>query len=313
MQEHIVQSQKWGEFKTKNGTTAIRVGEIQYTKHKIPKTKKYFAYCPKVNPQKINFNELKKSLIENNCININFDVPNVILKSEEIQEDLKIFEQNGCIKSPRDQFAKYSVFLDLKKTENELFEQMHSKHRYNTRYAQRKGVTVKEADHNNNQDFEIFYKLLKDTADRQKYYVHPKKYYLGIWETLPQDMCHILIAEFEGAPLAAWMLFTYKNVLYYPYGGSSEEHKNLFASNLIGWEAIRLGKKHDCEVFDMWGASKDPNDKADPWHGFTNFKLKFGGEHVEFMDSYDYVINPFMYKSFNLANKLRWKILKAIR
>jgi len=109
------------------------------------------------------------------------------------------------------------------------------------------------------------------------------------------------------------MLFVYDKTLYYPYGGSSEDHKNLFGSNMVAWEAMKLGKDYDCDTFDMWGAAEDPNDTTDPWHGFTNFKMKFGGKHVTYMDSYDLVINPMMYNMFNLANTIRWKILNAIK
>jgi len=109
------------------------------------------------------------------------------------------------------------------------------------------------------------------------------------------------------------MLFSHNGVFYYPYGGSSDRLQNLFPSNLLGWEAIKLGKELGCHTFDMWGAANDPNDQSDPWWGFTNFKLKFGGQLVSFMDSYDFVVNDKIYKMFNLANNLRWKILRLIR
>ena len=63
----------------------------------------------------------------------------------------------------------------------------------------------------------------------------------------------------------------------------------------------------------MWGAAIDPNDTTDSYHGFTEFKMRFGGEHILYMDSFDFVVNPFMYYVFNLANKIRWIILKALK
>jgi lipid II:glycine glycyltransferase (peptidoglycan interpeptide bridge formation enzyme) len=189
---------------------------------------------------------------------------------------------------------------------------MHSKHRYNLGLAQRKGVSVKRAE--TLEDFEVFYKLLADTAVRQKYYIHPKSYYQKIWEILhPAGICHILTASYENEALASWMLFTYDGVLYYPYGGSSEKNKNVFASTLVAWEAIKLGKEKGCEVFDMWGAAEDPENTKDPWYGFTNFKLKFGGEFVEYINSYDFVVNKILYNFFNLAQTIRWNILRLLK
>src|SRR3989344_417827 len=109
---HIVQSPEWGEFKTAYGTTAVRVENIQYTKHKIPFLNLYYANSPKVNPFEINFEFLEKSLRENNCIAVNFDVPNVLADSEEAPKALEILRKH-CVKSPKNTFAKWTVILDI--------------------------------------------------------------------------------------------------------------------------------------------------------------------------------------------------------
>lgn len=308
---HIVQTQEWAEFKTAYGTQTVRCGEIFYSKHQIPFSPYFVAYCPKVNPFSIDWKKLEESLKSENCVSINFDVPNVIKDSPEAKNAETVF-QDRCIKSPKETFATSTVILDLDKTEEELLKNLHSKHRYNMKLAQKNGVIIEQA--KSRADFETFFDLLYATSLRQKYYIHPKHYYQKIWEILaPKGMCHILSAKYQGQALASWMLFSHSNVLYYPYGGSSDKLQNLFPSNLLGWEAIKFGKELGCTSFDMWGACKDLNDQTDPWWGFTNFKLKFGGELVEFMDSYDFVINRKVYKMFNLANNLRWKILKLIR
>ncbi len=309
---HVVQSPEWGQFKSGVGTPAIRAGEIQYTKHEIPFSRYFYAYSPKVDPEKINWEALEGSLKENNCIAINFDVPNVIAGSAEATRAEEIFKQHGCKKPPRDTFAKSNIILDLASPEEKLLENMHKKHRYNIGYAQRNSVEVYEAE--SEEDFDIFYNLLNETSQRQKYYIHSKNYYKRIWEILGEKkMCTILIAKHEGTPLVAWMLFVYENVLYYPFGGSSEEKKNLMGSTLIAWEAIRLGKRLGCSVFDMWGAAEIPNDESDPWFGFTQFKMRFGGKFVRYIDSCDFVLNDSVYTLFNTANILRWKILKLLK
>jgi len=311
MVAHIVQSKEWGDAKAKNGTPAYRVGSTQYTLHKIPFTHYFVANSPKVNPFEIDWDAVKKSALDNNAFAVNFDVPNVIKDTDEGRKAEEIF-QARCIKSPRDTFAKANVLLDLTQSEGELLANMHKKHRYNIGVAQKGGVTVRRAQ--NTADFDSFYRLLKTTADRQKYYVRAKEYYQIIWDTLaPKGISHILIAEKSGSPLAAWMLFCYENILYYPYGGSSDTEKNLFASNLLGWEAIRFGKQQGCRTFDMWGAAVDPNNKKDTYYGFTTFKLKFGGQHVLYIDSYDLVINKPVYDAYNAAQHVRWKLLNAIK
>lgn len=311
MLRHIVQSPEWAEFKSKYGTPAVEVGGVVYTKHKIPFTAGYFAYCPRVVPSDVDFEALTKSLSEQQCISVNFDVPNVLAGTDEEKQALSIFSNQKCERSPRNQFAQSNIILDLNKSEEELLAQMHSKHRYNIQYAQKHDTIVKTAE--SSEDFNDFYSLFEQTAQRQKYFVRPKDYYQILWEMFkPKGMCEILTAYNKGRPLASWMFLIYDNVLYYPYGGSSEEAKNLHSSNLVAWEGIKLGKSKGCKVFDMWGASDNIDDHNDTWWGFTNFKLKFGGKYIKYMDSYDLVLNEPVYRMFNFANSVRWKLLKAI-
>lgn len=306
---HIMQSSEWGKFKTKMGTPAIKVGGIQYTKHKIPFTNNYYAYAPKVNPNKINWLALEKSLKENNCINLNFDVPNILEGSKKEG----VFKSK-CVKAPRDTFATANVLLDISKPKEELLKNMHKKHRYNIRYAERNDIKVRVG--TTKKDLDIFYKLLDETAKREKFYAHSKEYFEKLWESLRtenKEIAHIVIAEHKREPLTAWMVFTYDGVLYYPYGGSTTKKRNLQHSMAAAWAAIELGKDKGCKTFDMWGAAEDPKDKSDPWYGFTRYKMKFGGKHVKYANSYDYVIDKTMYQLFNNANKLRWKILNFIK
>lgn len=121
---------------------------------------------------------------------------------------------------------------------------------------------------------------------------------------------HLLTAKYKGKTLTAWILFVFKDTLYYPYGASSSENREVMASNLIMWEAIRSGKKLGLKKFDMWGALGTEPDKNDPWYGFHNFKQKYGPEHIEFIGSFDLVINPVFYQAYKLADKLRWIYLK---
>ena len=306
---HIVQSPIWEKFKKSYGTENVRVGEVLYTKHRIPFTNSYYAYCPKVNPFVIDFPALKNSLEENNCIAVNFDVPNVLTEAENSEEAKKVFEEAGCSKSPKDTFTPYNLLLDLTLSEDDLLMSMHSKQRYNVRYAKKNGVVVKNE--KGSEAFEKFYDLAIKTADRQGFYVHPKAYYKKLWEILqPEGAAHILNAYYEDDHLASWMFFVYEDVIYYPYGGSSAKHRNLQASTLVGWRGMLLGKELGCKTMDLWGACEDPDDRSDPEWGFTHFKQKFGARHVNYIPSYDLVLNPVLYETFNVANSVRWSLLK---
>ena len=304
-----MQSPEWEKFKSSYGTETVRVGGLLYTKHRIPLTNYYYGYSAKMDPFSLNFEAIRKSLEENNCINLNFDVPNVLADSEDADEARKVYADADCVLSPKTTFTTYNLLLDLTLSEEDLLKNMHNKQRYNIRYAEKKGVVVKEE--KGSEAFDIFCDLAVKTADRQGFYMHPEEYYKKLWEILgPAGIAHILVGYYKDEPLAAWMFFVYDGVLYYPYGGSSAKYRNLQASALVGWRGILLGKSLGCEILDLWGACEDPDDKTDPEWGFTNFKKKFGAEHVKYIPSYDLVLNPVMYETFNFANKARWAFLK---
>lgn len=307
---HIVQSKEWGEIKTLLGTPAIRTNGFQYTKHKIPFTNYFYGYCPKVNPSHIQWDVVKKSAEKENVIAINFDCPDITTENPQSKDMEEVLKTN-CLPSSKQTFAKYNVLLDITKSEEKLLAAMHPKTRYNIRSAQKNGITAREG---KDSDISTFTDLQKQAAQRQRFFIHTDKYYETIWRVLgSKGIAKLLIAYHDSKPVTCWMLYIHHKTLYYPYGGSSGEYQNLFPNNLVCWEAIKLGKKFGCETFDMWGASKDPNDTTDPRYGFTRFKLGFGGKHVEYINSYDLVINQSLYQIFNTANRARWLILNTFK
>ena len=198
---------------------------------------------------------------------------------------------------------------------------MHSKTRYNIRVAQKRGVEIMED--NSDKAFKNYLKLMEETTKRQKYYAHDEGYHRLMWETLgmrqvtrntKQDntlRAHLLVARYKNVPLVTWIVFRFNGVLYYPYGASSSEYREVMASNLMMWEAIKFGKKMGCHTFDMWGSLGSNPDPKDPWYGFHRFKEGYGGELIEFVGSYDLVLNPFMYRLYNLAHRARWLYLRG--
>jgi lipid II:glycine glycyltransferase (peptidoglycan interpeptide bridge formation enzyme) len=322
---HPLQSFEWGEFREKTGIKVIRRGFFKNNKltkafaltiHKIPKTNLKIGYLPKGDmPDQELLNELKKIGKEEKCIFIQLE-PNIIKTGNQV---LKI---KDLIPSAHPLFTKYTFILDLTNSEDELLKKMHPKARYNIKIAKKHGVEIIED--NSEKAFKEYLKLMKETTTRQKFYAHTENYHKLMWETLEKSNskkkqnspsnnslnAHLLTAKYQNKILTTWILFVFKDTLYYPYGASSSEHKEVMASNLMMWEAIRFGKKLSLKKFDMWGALGPDPDPKDPWFGFHNFKSKYRPDHMEFIGSYDLIVNPLYYQIYKLADKLRWIYLK---
>ena len=311
---HPLQSIEWGEFRKKTGVKVVTVNEIQMTIHRIPHAPWTIGYIPKgplLTASMIS--DLKKIGKEKNCIFIQLE-PNI----EKSQlPNYPITQLPNYRPSFHPLFTKYTLILDLNKSEEDLLKTMHPKTRYNIRVALKHGVKIIQD--NSDEAFEDYLKLTEETTKRQDFYAHTERYHRLMWETLRSAQgkldtdkltAHLFLAKYKEQTLAAWILFIYKDTLYYPYGASSNLHREVMASNLLMWEAIKFGRSLELKKFDMWGALSDNPNKNDPWYGFHRFKEGYGPKHIEFVGSFDLVIDPFLYKIYKIVDKIRWTILK---
>ena len=306
---HPLQSLLWGEFRKKTGVKVANYDNLLITIHPIPHTKYTIGYLPKgPDIDKKMLDELTGIGKKYNCIFIQIE-PNV-------EKNTKEYVFKHLYKAAHPLFTKYTFILDLTKSEEELLNNMHSKTRYNIKLAEKKGVIITED--NSDETFREYLRLTEETTKRQKFFAHGKKYHELMWETIKpktskgsQDLtAHLLKATYQKKILAAWVLFVLNDTLYYPYGASSSENREVMASNLMMWEAIKFGKKLGLKKFDMWGALAEKPNPKDPWYGFHRFKEGYGAKHTEFIGSFDYVINENLYFLYKIANRLRWILLR---
>ncbi len=299
---HPLQSWEWGEARKKMGLQLVRFKEesenrknvFQMTIHPISHTPYFLGYIPRsLNPSEEAVDYISKWGEKHNLIFVKF----------EPDEQEKIDPRLSLVRSSHELFPEWTQTLDITPSEDILLKNMKPKTRYNIKLAQKKGVIVKEM--SDEKGFEIFSKLYFETCKRQHYLGHTPSYHKTIWDTLKDDISHILIAWYNNTPLAAYELFYFKKTFYYPYGGTSLLHRNVMGANLLMWEAIRLGKKLGAHTFDMWGSLPPQFSKNHDWSGFSRFKEGYGTTFVQKVGSYDLVIKPTLYNLYSLAYKGR--------
>lgn len=308
---HPLQSEAWGQFRQAMGIDVIRVRPLgpelvegQLTFHKIPYSPFTIGYFPKGPiPNQAMVDELTKIGKQKRAIFIQLE-PNV-LKSLKF----KVLSLPNLRPSHHSLFTKYTFVLDLTKSEEELLQSMHPKTRYNLKVAQKHGVVITED--NSAEAFEEYLKLSRETTTRQGFYAHSEEYHRRMWEILhPAKIAHLWTATYKGKVLAAWIIFIWDNIMYYPYGSSSRENRDVMAPTLLLWEIVRWGKLHGYQSFDLWGALGPVPDEHDPWYGFHRFKQGFNPQLVEFMGSFDLVLHPWLYRLYTIADTVRWWMLK---
>lgn len=316
---HPLQSWEWGEAREKHGIEVLRIAEsasggvndnlknvFTITFHKIPHTNFKIGYLPRsVWPSEEVLEFIADEARKKKAIFIKIE-PYIKIENLDIENSLNpdlIGRKLKIKKSSHPLFPNWTLMMDLTKSEEELLKGMKPKTRYNIRVAEKHGVEIREK--TDNEGFEIFAKLYFETCKRQGYRGHDESYHKIIFDSLKKEIAHILVAFFNESPLSVYELFIFNDVLYYPYGGSSTENKNVMAPNLLMWEAIKFGKSHGAKKFDMWGSEPPDYNIDSGWSGFTRFKEGYGAQFVEFAGSYDLILNNSLYILYNNLNKLR--------
>ncbi|MDP4001013.1 MAG: peptidoglycan bridge formation glycyltransferase FemA/FemB family protein [bacterium] len=296
----ILQSVVWGEFQEALGYKTYRFNDSEFislvVEVPLAMGKKYL-YSPRgpLGDPEAALVDIKKLAAENR------DILFVRLEPGKVMDLPQAAKETQPSKN---------WMLGLDKMEEELLISMKPKHRYNINLAQRRGVNVREG---NKEDLLIFWKLLLETAGRNKFSLHPQNYYWQLWETLFPKHLKLFISEYlpagkagQGKPLGAILVTMFEDTATFMHGGSSSANKDVMAPYLLHWKAIKQAKSLGLKNYDFGGISSDPNHS---WSGITRFKKGFGGFEVDYPGTFDLVFSPFWYQAYKQARILR-KIFK---
>ena len=186
---------------------------------------------------------------------------------------------------------------------------MKQKCRYNIRLAEKKEIRI-----SSREDVEDFYALMQETGGRDGFEVHSKEYYeaiLGL--SKPHGMSELFVAEYDGQPLAALMVFVVGMRSWYLYGASSDRERNRMPAYLLQWHAMLWAKSKGCVVYDMWGIpdadeetlERDFEKRNDGLWGVYRFKRGFGGRVLRAHPAMDLIFSPVIYQAYRLRQKIR--------
>ena len=197
-----------------------------------------------------------------------------------------------------------SVKVDLM-DDQMLINQMHPKTRYNVRLAVRRGVSTRKAEQPDDSIRE-FYDMLQDTASRNEFIVHTLDYYREFLREFADDAC-LLFAEIEGKPVAGVIAAVFGEEGIYMYGASSTQQRAHGAAFLLQHETMRWARSRGARRYDLWGIPEyDPessvNENGDRLaasigndrRGLYEFKTRFGGNIVRYPPPVERVYNPLL-------------------
>lgn len=109
--------------------------------------------------------------------------------------------------------------------------------------------------------------------------------------------------------LNAHMIIHYNDKAWVLYAGNHNILTESYANYLTYYNHIKYCKDNNIKIYDQFGTIGDLN-KDNPRYGLHEFKKKFGGDYIEFIGEFDYVMKPFMYFIFTKLVPLYRKIIR---
>ncbi len=168
----------------------------------------------------------------------------------------------------------YNYELDLQRTEEQLFMGLDPKCRNNIRSSMRRGLIVREVEPL--AELSRFYSVVSESYAGSRVPLADRSLFESAFREMPQKICRVFFAEYEGGVAAAACFLAYKNRVVYWYAGA-KRIQGISAMSMILWEAITKYSVEGFQLFDFAGAGWEGEE-----YGPGKFKAKFGGVLTNF-------------------------------
>ena len=157
---------------------------------------------------------------------------------------------------------------------------------------------------------EDFTRIMKATGDRDGFITRPQSYFETMMDALGEN-ARLYMAFWEDQPIAGTLAIHYGNKVWYLYGASANEHRNVMPNYQLQWEMIRWALETKSDIYDFRGVSGDLS-PDNPLYGLYLFKKGFGGDLVEFCGEFEMIYNKtadfIVNKALGTARTLRHKL-----
>jgi peptidoglycan pentaglycine glycine transferase (the first glycine) len=327
---HFMQSYYWSLVKKewkfeaiiKRDTKGKIIGTLAVLIRKVPGLPYTLMYCPRGPVCDVHNEVLFKALFDDakalakiyKSYLIKLD-PDIKASDEQFAKMIATmgFKVKNDAKGFENIQPRFVFRLDVKdKTEEEMLAFFHSKTRYNIKVALKNNVEVKLSDKSALADF---VKIMKVTGERDNFITRPLSYFEKMADALG-DQFRLYMAYLDGKPIAGTIAILYGDKVWYLYGASSNEYRNVMPNYLLQFEMIKWALEEKCSIYDFRGIS-GLIEESNPLYGLYRFKKGFNGEFTEFIGELDFICKPLVYfavekgqKSFKKLRKIAFKLKK---
>jgi serine/alanine adding enzyme len=196
------------------------------------------------------------------------------------------------------------IEFNLKNSEEYLWGQIHPTRRKQIKRSLNRGVSVESHINLDGNSIAQCYEMLQLTYRSVGLPLHGKDFFVKALDDLSaKRRIRIFLAKFKEEIIGFRFVLLFNGLIYDWYASSKNGFKDKYPNDLLPWEVIRWGIQNGFSCFDFGGAG-NPNIK----YGVRDFKLKFGGEVVNY-GRFLKVNKPFKM----LLGKLVFKLMKFLK
>lgn len=305
MKQHLLQSPEWETYEKSEGQKTFRLtGEgfsaLAVLKKTVLGNYLYCPYGPAIEFQNAeecrkNFGQalekLKDLAKEQGAFFIRVEPAFDAINDEELKA--LGFEKSHDID------PAHTWILDLAKlSQEELLAGIEKRKLRHWRTHENKGISLRQTQ--DPEQITILTRFLKGLGERDHFNPQTEEH---LKRQLQAGFATLYIAELEGEPIAAALIYDHNGVRYYAHAATDEEHRKLMAGTIILIQMIIDAKENGEEVFDFWGITTSEDPKH-PWYGFTQYKKSFGGEQVDYAGTWDLPVKKVRYGLYKVVRKI---------
>lgn len=308
MNQHFLQSPAWEQLQQTEGHQTFSLSGENYSALAILQSTPIgkYLFCPygptlataDITTLKLALNALTQIARKQQAFFIRIEPP----YNSPSESDLKALG----LKKSHDIDPAHTWVLDLTQPEEKIFADMEKEKGRLWRNCHKKGISMRQTQ--DPAEIDILMAMLSKVGSQNHFIPQDKEHLLN---QMKAGFATLYIAELDGAPIAASLVYDHDGVRYYAHAAADYEHRKLAAGSILLVQMIIDAKANGTKVFDFWGITTS-EDKNHPWYGFSQYKRSFGGAQVDYAGTWDLPLQPVKYHLYQVIrrfNRLSRKVL----
>lgn len=198
-----------------------------------------------------------------------------------------------------------NILFDLKKSESQLWNELHPTRRKQIKRAERRDVTTVFHEKAGETVIKACYDILVSVYQKAGLPLPEFSFFLKASSLHSErEGFRVVTAHSENRIIGFRFILLFRGVLYDWYAGSDERYHDKYPNDVLPWEIIKWGHEQGYSTFDFGGAGH-PREK----YGVRDYKMKFGGLVVNY-GRYTFVHRPWVYYPAKMFMKLKTRLFR---